>query len=249
MKVLVIADIHGNAEALSAVLEQESDAERTVFLGDTISPGVQPNETIALLEQLKGTFIRGNHDLEIHNPALMEGWPEDWRALSEWVNETLDPAGYDFIASLKPEGEYEEGGVRMYLHHGELEDRPRSILPNSPDERISVMGENSNSPYVLFGHSHVQFQKTINGQTFINPGSVGQPRCGKPVASYGVFEDGVFTHRQVSYDPDPWLAALDLIRPLDKFPQFRAFQKQGLLTGYTLGERDPWTQFGKDGYV
>ena len=33
MKVLVIADIHGNANALAAVLEKERDADRTLFLG------------------------------------------------------------------------------------------------------------------------------------------------------------------------------------------------------------------------
>ena len=49
MKILVIADIHGNAEALRAVLAKESDADTTVFLGDSVSPGPQPNETIDLM--------------------------------------------------------------------------------------------------------------------------------------------------------------------------------------------------------
>ena len=39
MKVLVIADVHGNAEALRAVLARERDADATVFLGDAVSPG------------------------------------------------------------------------------------------------------------------------------------------------------------------------------------------------------------------
>ena len=42
MKILVIADVHGNAEALSAVLTKEHDADTTVFLGDTVLPGPQP---------------------------------------------------------------------------------------------------------------------------------------------------------------------------------------------------------------
>ena len=60
MKVLVIADIHGNANALAAVLEKERDADRTLFLGDAVLPGPQANETIALLKDMApGTHIAG----------------------------------------------------------------------------------------------------------------------------------------------------------------------------------------------
>ena len=47
MKILVIADVHGNSDGLAAVLKSESDADRTIFLGDAVLPGPQPNETIA----------------------------------------------------------------------------------------------------------------------------------------------------------------------------------------------------------
>ena len=57
MKILVIADVHGNAEALSAVLAKERDADATVFLGDTVLPGPQPNETMELLQGLSGASI------------------------------------------------------------------------------------------------------------------------------------------------------------------------------------------------
>ena len=49
MKILVIADIHGNAEALRAVLDKDGDADRTIFLGDAVLPGPQANETLSLI--------------------------------------------------------------------------------------------------------------------------------------------------------------------------------------------------------
>lgn len=248
MKVLVIADIHGNAEALAAVLEKEKDADTTVFLGDSVLPGPQPNETISLLEGISGTFIVGNHDIEVLEPERFAGWPANWLAFNNGVIGTLKASAYEFLRKLKPAGDYEEGGIRMYLTHGVLPDRPPQALPDTSDDRLTALADGSDCPFVLFGHSHIQFRRTINGQEYINPGSVGQPRCGKMVACYGLFEDGVFRHCQADYDPGPWLEAMDQISTLDEFPEFRDWVKQGLLTGYGIGENEPWTRFAQEGY-
>jgi putative phosphoesterase len=249
LKILVIADVHGNAEALAAVLERERDADTTVFLGDTVLPGPQPNETMELLRGLSGTLIQGNHDAEMLEPERLAHWPPPWLAFARWVLDTLGPSGYDVLRSLQPEGEYIVGGVRLVLNHGELPDRPRQALPDTPDERLVTLARGSDAPLVLFGHSHVQFRRTIDGQEFINPGSIGQPRCGKRVACYGLIEDGAFRHCQAEYDPGPWLEAVDRIAPLDEFPDFREWLKHGLLTGNGIGETEPWTRFAAEGYI
>ena len=210
MKVLVIADIHGNAEALRAVLEKEHDADRTVFLGDAVLSGPQANETMRLLENMPdGTHISGNHDEELLDPSLYENWPATWLALNHWIVDHFDPAGYEFVRRLKPDGEYEEDGIRLCLRHGILPGKVRNALPDTPAEQLLLLADGSDCPYVLFGHSHIQFRREINGQVFINPGSVGQNRCGKQLACYGLFEDGIFRHCQVEYDQTrgsrPWI--------------------------------------------
>ena len=126
MKILVIADIHGNAEALAAVLRREHDAESTIFLGDAILSGPQPNETMALLKKIRGTCIMGNHDIEMLEPERFADWPPQWLALNHWILDHFDPVGYEFLRELKPAGEYVEGGLRMYLHHGVLPATPRN---------------------------------------------------------------------------------------------------------------------------
>ena len=249
MKILVISDIHGNAEALSAVLDAEQDAESTIFLGDTVLPGPQPNETIELMKGLSGTLILGNHDVETIGTGGFEGWPADWLALNDWVLDALTAEGYDYIRTLKPAGEYEIDGMRMCLHHGVLPDKPAQGLPDTSDERLAALAEGSDCPFVLFGHSHIQFRRTINRQEYINPGSVGQSRCGRRVACYGVFQDGQFEHRHVDYDPKPWLDAVDAIAQLDDFPDFRDWLKKGFIDGYGIGENEPWTRFAKEGYL
>ena len=52
MKILVISDIHGNAEALRAVVKAEPDADHTIFLGDALLSGPQAAEVAELLDKL-----------------------------------------------------------------------------------------------------------------------------------------------------------------------------------------------------
>jgi len=248
VKVLVIADIHGNAEALRSVLDKEQDADTVVFLGDSVSPGPQANETYKLLEGLGGTFILGNHDVEMLDPKLVAGWPANWRALNDWVYDNFDAAGFDFLRTLKPGGDYEAGGLQLCLQHGTVPGKLRHALPDTPEEDLTHVAQGSDYPVVLFGHSHVQFRRVVGGQEYINPGSVGQNRCGKLLACYGLFEDGIFRHCQVEYDPTRWLEAMDAVATLDEFPDFREWLKQGLLTGYGIGQNEPWTKYAEEGY-
>jgi putative phosphoesterase len=248
MKILVISDIHGNAAALAAVLNKERDADATVFLGDALLTGSQPNETISLMKDLSGILVTGPHDLDLLEPDRFALWPDNFKAWTNWIIEILTPEAASFLKSLKLEGEYTLGGLRMYLTHGELAGKVRHVLPDATDDHVASLTAGNDSPMVLFGHSHIQFTREINGQQFINPGSIGQNRCGHVLACYGLIEDGVYRACQVEYDPAPWVEALEGIKPLDPFPDFREWVKQGLLTGYGVGKQEPWTRFSQEGY-
>ena len=249
MKILVISDIHGNAEALRAVMEAEPDADCSIFLGDALLSGPQANETMELLETLGPDIaIMGNHDDEVLDPSIFAKWPAEWVALNEWILARLDASAISSIAAFSEAGRYQLAGLDLYLHHGELGSRDLKALPDATDEVLKMMGAGTDAPIVLFGHTHVQFTRQIGDRTFINPGSVGQPRCGELHACYGVFEDGIYQPRQVQYDPAPWLAALDRIDALESFPDFRQWLKDGLLDGYGIGKREPWTRYAAQGY-
>ena len=58
---------------------------------------------------------------------------------------------------------------------------------------------------MLFGHSHIQFRRTIDGQEFINPGSVGQPRlmpAGTPAHPVGLLGAAAarFDRRELAFE-------------------------------------------------
>jgi len=248
MKVLVISDIHGNAEALEAVLKKEQDTDSAIFLGDALLSGTQPKETIDLMKELSGILITGPHDLDILEPDRFAQWPDPWKAWNNWIIDKLTQADRDFLQELKPEGEYDVGGRRLYLTHGALEGKIRHVLPDAEDDHVAKLAAGHDSPMVLFGHSHIQFTRTVGEQQFINPGSVGQNRCGKLLACYGILEDGVYRPCQVEYDPAPWVEALEAIDPLAAHSDFREWIKQGLLSGYGIGKQEPWTRFAEEGY-
>ena len=70
----MISDVHGNAEALRAVMRAEQDADASIFLGDALLSGPQANETLELLGQLNPSIaIRGNHDEDVLDPSTFRG--------------------------------------------------------------------------------------------------------------------------------------------------------------------------------
>lgn len=249
MKILVISDIHGNAEALRAVLQAEADADATVFLGDALLTGPQANETAELLHaQSPDIAIMGNHDEEVFDHSIFANWPEEWVALNMWIIDRLESEATAPLRDYLPAGKYEVGGLEMFLHHGELQKPSHPAWPNAPDETFAALDGDSDCPLVMFGHTHVQFTRQIGDKIYINPGSVGQPRCGKLHACYGVFIDGKYEPRQVTYNPQPWLDALDQMDVLAEYPIFKQWLRDGFLNGYGIGEREPWTRFAAEGF-
>lgn len=248
MKILVFADIHGNATALDAVLQKERDFDSVVFLGDAVSPGPQPNETIDILDKLGGVFIRGNHEYTALNRTSIARWPDGHKALMEWIYDELHASGYQFLMSFCSPGEYDLDGRVFVLAHGDENEEVRHVLPDSPEQYFDAFRYGNSQADVLFGHSHVQFRRTIDNQQFINPGSIGQNRCGHVVACYGILEEGDFTHHHVAYDPTPWLDAWDRITTLDRFTDLRESFRQQTLTGFSLGATEPWLSYANRGF-
>ena len=249
MKILIISDIHGNAEALNAVLTAENDADRIIFLGDALLSGPQALATAQRMAELKiDISIMGNHDKDVLEPALYVAYPNEWVALNNGLMAQLEPEHIRALESYKPAGRFQIGDLDMYLHHGQLDKAIPPPLPDAPDDSFRAIDQNSECQWVLFGHTHVQFSRHIDGKTYINPGSVGQPRCGKLHACYGVFEDGIYSPRQVTYDPVPWLDALENLTALEPYPEFRQWLSEGLLSGYGIGEKEPWTRYNAEGF-
>jgi len=79
MPYLILSDIHGNYEALEAVLEDARGRyDRILCLGDLVGYGADPNQVTSWARSNVGSVIRGNHD---RARAVMEEHCDDTAAL------------------------------------------------------------------------------------------------------------------------------------------------------------------------
>ncbi|MBL8745303.1 MAG: metallophosphoesterase family protein [Phycisphaerae bacterium] len=235
-----ISDIHGNLEALGAVI---GDAEfvgcdAMVCLGDVIGYGPDPGACLDLVAQNCDVMIRGNHDEAVIEERLAARFKaRAWRSL-ETSKDQLEPGHLALIGSMRERGEI----AGLQLAHGGFTKRRFQYLYDG--EAASASLDALKSPIGFVGHTHlpsafirrgdfgVVESHTLQPNTevalprgarvILNPGSVGQPRDRNPDASWGVLDTDrwVFQARRVEYDID---AVTDRMRRLG-LPEFHALR-------------------------
>ena len=243
MKSLIFCDIHANLPALQAVLDAESQCDEVLFLGDAVIGGPQPEEVVSLLRTLKGVFIAGNHDLE-----LLRTRPDDppadnpHHAWTQWSRRNVSSETLEFLASLPQQRTLQRQGLTLRLFHDRIEGRADSrIWPDSDDEVFADLIGHFGRGVLLFGHSHVQFRRELDGSTFVNPGGAGQPRLGRPLAAYAVLEDGRIEFRSTPYDAEAVCRAMaDMPLPADFLAEWQQCYRTGVLPArYRLRDFTP----------
>ena len=218
MKIAVISDIHGNMEALEAVMEDiaKQECNKIFVLGDYAMAGPEPEATVDYfmkrLENPAFKMIQGNTDLMIadYSDELYEIVKEKAPVMAEALKSDtaiLNPLQKAFLKNLPIQLEEIEGGVKFLLVHGSPRKNNEDISPDTPMEEVEKMLENVDADVVLCGHTHIPcgFQ-TSKKQTVVNVGSVGRPFTPEPKACYLVItaENGacVFEHQFVEYDKE-----------------------------------------------
>lgn len=200
----VLYDIHGNLLALEAVLAdaEAAGAERFVLGGDYALFGARPAETIERLRALDAEWIRGNGERWTANP---EDAPENVQPAIGRCRELL---GDELVAELGALPESVVVAGTRYVHGSPVSD-VRSFFPEPTEdepELLAGVGEDR----LVFGHTHLQFERQGEGVLLVNPGSVGMPCDGDRRAAYAlVHDDGRIELRRVEYD---WQAAADATR-------------------------------------
>lgn len=193
--VAALYDIHGNAPALAAVLQELATLHRTepidalVIGGDTVS-GPLPGTTLELLAAVPYPIhlVRGNADREVVDAydALQRG---DAAALqrihptSVWAAGQLSRTQRDLLAGAQPTVVLEIAGLgRVCCCHGSPRSDEESITRVTSDERLRRILHGTPQPVVLCGHTHVQFDRHLPPWRVVNAGSVGMPYQDQPGA-------------------------------------------------------------------
>jgi predicted phosphodiesterase len=209
VRVLVIADVHGNREALEAVLADPHDA--LICIGDMVGYGPEPAACVRRILSEAQLVLRGNHD-----HALATGARPGSPPTLEWLAEATLRLGVSqlltterlALAELPLRASQIIDGVPYHLVHATPTDPMYRFLEPTSDGWAREVRE-IGPEVLLVGHSHVQFRHRVAGRTIVSPGSVGQPRHGDPRAAYMVIEDGTFSFCRVAYRVERTVAALE----------------------------------------
>jgi protein phosphatase len=190
MKLLIVSDIHANLEALQAVLGESHD--ELWVLGDLVNYGPNPSEVVELVRRHASMVIQGNHDYAIGNsadPQCSRPFREMARAMQDYTESVLNAEQKEFLRNLPRTAARTIDGCRFFLCHATPTDPLFKYCPAEPAQWApEIVGLQSD--IVLTGHTHLPFTMDLEKQQIVNPGSVGQPKHGAPMACYALWEDG-----------------------------------------------------------
>ena len=193
----VLYDIHGNLVALEEVLKDAEAAGADAYLlgGDFASFSPWPRETIERLRELPNTtWIRGNGERWLREPPVDR--PEVMRSY-ELFTAGVPEDVVDWLYALPPQAELDRV---LYVHGSPVSD-VESFAPE-PEEDEARLLNGVRDRTIVFGHSHIQFQREGPAGTYlVNPGSVGMPLDGDRRSAWAVSTDeGEFEFRRTEYD-------------------------------------------------
>jgi len=188
MKVGIMADIHGNAPALKAVLAAlEGGVDNILFPGDLPGYYAFVNECMAIWDREEIIGIRGNHD-EVMLQCISENKPPDdsyyeqYGSGLERARQNLSEDARLLLQSLPIQRSISLSSVSVGMYHGApwnpLEERVY------PDFKGWYRFGTCKEDIILLGHSHYPLVKKLGDKLIINPGSVGQPRDNSGGACY-----------------------------------------------------------------
>ena len=215
MRYAILSDIHGNRDALEAVLEdiEQQVVDACVCLGDIVGYGPEPAECLRTIQKYAGVTIAGNHDFAAANRLNISTFNVLARAATLWTREALDDEDIEYLANLPlvaSFGDFEV--VHGTTHSPELFD----YVQTSYDAHLAM--SHMKCPVCFIGHSHIpvnfvqaeiisysfdtELRVPEGGRVIVNVGSVGQPRDRDPRSAYAVYdtEEKVVRLRRVAYD-------------------------------------------------
>jgi predicted phosphodiesterase len=219
MRYIVVSDIHSNAPALEAVLQDAPPFDAMICLGDIVGYGPDPNECVSRVQDFDLVSLSGNHDQGTVGRADILVFNHDARQALIWTQQQLTSQNLEYLGGLEASARL-PGHEEVLLAHGSPRDPVWEYLVDVSSAQHNFL--HFEFDVLLVGHSHLPLvfewlegqerlqalrpepdtPVNLEGRRLIfNPGSVGQPRDGNPLASYGFLDltAGLWTYRRVTY--------------------------------------------------
>lgn len=181
MKIAVISDIHGNYDALVAVLKKAKTegVEHLLVLGDIVGYYYHPDKILNELSTWSFDIVKGNHEqiLEnvIANPELAESIRLKYGSGHRDAIQKLSAEQLAFLKGLPETKSVTFNQTALLMCHGSPWSNDFYIYPDC-EQDILKKCDSKTHDFVLIGHSHYAFAVKNENSILINPGSVGQSR-------------------------------------------------------------------------
>lgn len=186
-KIALLSDIHGNACALRAVLEEVREAGISTLLiaGDFVGYYYDVVALFRLLEPFHVIACKGNHEvlfkewingasnfrdkiLSKYGHGLFNASLELSQSQIEWLLNLSHPVTYSCFEKKILLSHGSPWDLDIYLYEDTIHECHEKFKSLALEYDVTVIG-----------HSHYQFFTTIDDMLVISPGSVGQPRSGR----------------------------------------------------------------------
>jgi predicted phosphodiesterase len=186
VRLLCISDIHGHADALSAVLaaaEQRGYAQ-VLVAGDICFPGPDPLETWRRLAQIRAVLVQGTGDRALATLDTAKVVPKNphERARLERLAKMRGELGDLILTRLRRLPDVHrinlEDGSELVLMHGSPSDPFEPFSHEMTDEEMMALVGDDPADIIVCGGSHVPFDRMVAGVRIINVGSVGEAPSG-----------------------------------------------------------------------
>jgi predicted phosphodiesterase len=180
MRVALISDLHANAVALAAVLEdiERVGVDQIICLGDVATLGPRPDVVLDTLRQLGCLCILGNHDEFMLDAQLIHTYTEAPVVVDavDWCRARLSLSDLDFIRTFKKTSELAlDRNAKLFLFHGSPRSNMEDLLATTPVDELDEMLCGHRATVMSGGHTHIQMMRQHRGTMVVNPGSVGLP--------------------------------------------------------------------------
>lgn len=205
MRYALISDIHGNLEALEAVLKclASEDIDEYICAGDIVGYGANPRECIEAVRSIDPKIlVAGNHEWGVLGLLDIDYFSENAAAAIIWAKGVLERGELEYLKSFKLSASLED----FTVVHGSLEEPARfNYVLDGNDARRTI--ELLKTPLCFVGHTHIPgifyydedrvvcsegpaLNVDRSRKYVINIGSVGQPRDGDRRAGFAIYDTG-----------------------------------------------------------
>jgi putative phosphoesterase len=230
LKIVIISDIHGNLPALSALPEREFD--ELWCIGDLVDYGPNPHEVVEWVKHHAKITVRGNHDhaagfsVDPQCSAPFKKLAEDTLRFTQSVCTQDD---FEFLRSLPVRQELTVKPTRFYLVHAMPSDPLFGYCPEDSEQWKREV-EAVRADVLVVGHTHTPFVRREGSTTILNPGSLGQPKTGCPLACYAIWEDGTIELKEFEYPVEATIRGIRALPiPTDEQDSLIGLLKTGTL--------------------